>query len=121
MNAFDPPPALAALTPAQLGRGLMRGSRAEFKTGYSAESAALAVIERHPHSDDEQLMLRAELLGFAHGLHGLDRLAATARLTERLPDATRYPAAVDAHRAGHLAGLEESTSACQPGPLDGRH
>jgi hypothetical protein len=109
---------IAAMTPVELGRALMRGDRDSFKLGYSAENAALAVIERHPLDTAGWLHLRADLLGFAHGLLHLPSRAAEEHLTARMPEALRDPTAAADYRAGQRAGLAEDVGLINPADLD---
>jgi hypothetical protein len=119
MTSTSVPASIAAMTPSELGRGLMRGDRSSLQLGYSAENAALAVIERHALDSSGWLQLRSELLGFAHGLLRLPTADAHQHLAARLPEALSDVDARAAHHSGHQSGLREPAERTYPAELDG--
>lgn len=56
---------LHEMTPRVLGRGLMRGDRAEEKLGYCAQDAVHAVCRLHDLNEAETAALEAYLDGFS--------------------------------------------------------
>ena len=98
---------IGELSPRELGRGLMRGSRAELKAGYSAEHAAKAVQHLHRLPAEELLALRAYLIGFSHGLCDTSGPLALQVLQTSIPEARGQEALVRAHDEGFDHGAAE--------------
>ncbi len=88
------------MTPREMVRGLMRGERARFKAGYTAENAVLAVceIQGEPAEGQEALQQYAE--GFCYGITRTEYLE---------------PFASQQMQAGYYHGLSENAAKCQPG------
>lgn len=59
-------PNIHEMEPRELIRGLMRGNRAEFKVGYEARAAVIAVKNLKPDADEAEL--EAYAAGFAAGM-----------------------------------------------------
>lgn len=77
----------------ELGRGLMRGNRAELHLGYDWKNALLAVRERYELEDDEAMLVGMYLRGFAVGIGGVAEAAAEAQqaLAEGMHDGGAEP------------------------------
>jgi hypothetical protein len=97
----------------EMGRGLMRGSRPDFKLGYSYENAELKASESFELGPVDVLELRCYLLGFAVGMHRTrpDSTAEQEMLGRLDAESERYAAA---YREGHERGLEEDALAIYP-------
>jgi hypothetical protein len=93
----------------ELGRGLMRGDRAQLKLGYSGENAALAVREIHQLSEREAAVLDAYLEGFAAGMR---------RAPELSKDVGLRGACADAYDEGTSDGLGEPITRTYPADSD---
>lgn len=97
---------IKALTPKQLGCGLMRGNRSELKQGYSAIAALGAVERMHQMTEADKVHLFSYLQGFSQGLNRIER-----KCDESLFDKD--------HEAGYKAGIKEDSFRIQPAPLEG--
>jgi hypothetical protein len=52
----------------ELGRGVMRGFKPDFKLGWPWEGALAAAVRKYRLTDEERLHLAVYLRGFAHGI-----------------------------------------------------
>jgi hypothetical protein len=100
----------------ELGRGLMRGNKAEFKLGYSWDNAALAAVDMFDLPKIDAFELRFYLLGFARGMHGADPGAEQDLETRIRAVSERY---VIAYGDGRRAGLMEDRDRIGPAGLPG--
>lgn len=93
---------LQTMSPREFVRGLMRGDRSRFKTGYSAENAVIAVCEIQGVPEggpvDQREGLLNYALGFGYGLHRVEYLESFAP---------------QAMQEGYIQGLAER--GCLPG------
>ena len=77
MNGFNPPQE-------ERVRDLMRGNRAQFQRGYTAENAAIAVQESEDLTDEAYELLAAHGFGFRDGVAlALDPEAAVTIIDEQ--------------------------------------
>lgn len=78
-------------------RALMRGDRASFKSGYTADNAVAALMEQRPQTN---LIISEYARGYGAGLKGEPR--------------PKHP--TQAFISGHLDGVRENADGnCQPG------
>lgn len=88
-----------------MGRGLMRGNREEFKLGYTHENAARVVIEGFGLSPVDAVELRCYLLGFGVGLNEVAPVEFDEAVGRLAGHSERYGTACE---EGHEAGRMEA-------------
>lgn len=84
------------MTDRELIRGLMRGNRRELKLGYSPANAEIAVMNRRPTADRDEL--RGYSQGFSDGMQRAESIVI---------DADPPNVENEAYRDGYRDGLEE--------------
>lgn len=114
-----------------LGRGLMRGSRADFRQGYTAENAAIAaagVADREGYEEpvgQAGIELVAHLLGFGDGMKRIgenpdrhtEALDRKIKVAVESGEATNIDtgAVEEAYSKGYTLGEQEDPAATLPG------
>jgi hypothetical protein len=92
--------------PREVGRGLMRGDRAEFKVGYTAANATIALRRLHQLSEAQAALLEAYLDGFSAGMR---------RKSESATDVGLRGESAEAYEQGVADGLAEPITRIYPG------
>jgi hypothetical protein len=90
----------------ELGRGLMRGDRADLKVGYTAANATIAARRLHELSESEAALLEAYLDGFSAGMR---------REPVEPEDVGLHGVCATAYKEGVADGLAEPTQCTNPG------